>query len=422
MPSLREYTLLKNMMDSADSVKADQPGLDISFGWDSKIASEQQGDLSKSEQGKCAKSDQYFSCYDDVEVHRLMLQDKPRTDAYKEAILANKHLFKDKVVMDVGAGTGILSLFAMKAGARKVYAVEASPLADVLKEIVELNDKEGVIQVIHGKAEELDLPEDEKVDVMISEWMGFYLLHESMLDSVILARERHLQDDGIMFPSHATLLAAPVQMDQFYKERFGGWEDVYGFDMTPMAQKAVEARLAGGQPEIMSLSKEQLLSDEVIMSEEFDLKWVTLDEVKAVNDRKFVSITKPGNFHGLAVWFRVKFKPDIYEGEYEEELTPVVLCTGPGSPETHWKQTVIVLPRAEVEVEEDEVVGWEMNMVQNVDNPRHYNLGLSLLDPAEDEHPMPCGCKMVKCALYAALLEKEEADFEEMSLEQSKTS
>ena len=69
--------------------------------------------------------------------------------------------------MDVGAGTGILSLFAMKAGARKVYAVEASPMADVLKEIVELNDEKGVISVIHGKAEDVDLPEGEKVNIRI---------------------------------------------------------------------------------------------------------------------------------------------------------------------------------------------------------------------------------------------------------------
>ena len=62
----------------------------------------------------------YFSSYDDVEVHRLMIRDKARTDAYQAAITENAHYFKDKIVMDVGAGTGILSLFAMKAGAKKV--------------------------------------------------------------------------------------------------------------------------------------------------------------------------------------------------------------------------------------------------------------------------------------------------------------
>ena len=48
------------------------------------------------------------------------------------------------------------------------------------------------------------------------------------------------------------------------------------------------------------------------------------------------------------------------------------------------------------------------------DNPRNYQLGLSLLDPASDEHPMPCACKLARCALYAALLQKEEEDLEDL--------
>ena len=158
--------------------------------------------------------EQYFTAYDDVSVHRLMVRDAARTEAYRRAVLENSHLFKDKVVMDVGAGTGVLSLFAKQAGAKKVYAVEASGMTAVLKEIVELNDEEGVIEVVEGRAEEVDIG-NAKVDIMISEWMGFYLLHESMLDSVILARDKHLDEDGIMFPSHATIYAAPVQMDEW---------------------------------------------------------------------------------------------------------------------------------------------------------------------------------------------------------------
>ena len=111
--------------------------------------------------------DEYFTSYDSVEVHRLMIKDKARTDAYQDAILKNPDYFKDKIVMDIGAGTGILSLFAKKAGAKKVFAVEASPLVDVLKEIVELNDEEGVIEEVHGRAEEVGL--GTRVDTIISE-------------------------------------------------------------------------------------------------------------------------------------------------------------------------------------------------------------------------------------------------------------
>lgn len=76
-----------------------------------------------------------------------MLDDHPRTDAYRKAILENKSYFKDKIVMDVGCGTGILSIFCAQAGAKKVYAVEASKLANLAKEVIKENKFEEIIEV-----------------------------------------------------------------------------------------------------------------------------------------------------------------------------------------------------------------------------------------------------------------------------------
>jgi predicted RNA methylase len=76
-----------------------------------------------------------------------MLEDDPRTSAYKNAIMNNKPFFKDKIVMDVGCGTGILSIFCAQAGAKVVYAVEASDVANLAKEIVKENKYEDIIQV-----------------------------------------------------------------------------------------------------------------------------------------------------------------------------------------------------------------------------------------------------------------------------------
>lgn len=76
-----------------------------------------------------------------------MLEDEPRNLAYKKAILGNKCYFKDKIVMDVGCGTGILSVFCAQADAKKVYAVEASNLANLAREIVKENGFENVIEV-----------------------------------------------------------------------------------------------------------------------------------------------------------------------------------------------------------------------------------------------------------------------------------
>jgi len=401
MAGLREMVLMKET-----ATKGVQNGL--------PHAMEEQCPQLVPAEDKTNSTDEYFTSYNDVEVHRLMIHDQARTTAYQKAVLENSHIFKDKTVMDIGAGTGILSLFAKQAGAKKVFAVEASPLVDVLKEIIELNDKDKVIEVIHGKAEDIKLENDAKVDIIISEWMGFYLLHESMLDSVILARDKHLVDDGIMLPSHARILAAPVQLDNWVGEQFSCWGQVYGFDMTPMAQRAMEVRIERGQPEVMAVTQDNLLSEPVLVTE-LDMRWVEKDEVIKVEDKKFLSITKTGNFHGLAVWFDVSFNPMIYEDEYEKPFVNAELKTGPCDPETHWKQTVLVVPGnlAEGEVEEDEIVGWNLTMTQSIANTRQYSLALEILDPSSEEHPVPCDCRMGKCALMKALLEKEDRDLED---------
>lgn len=126
-----------------------------------------------------------------------MLRDGPRVSKYREAIMSSKSLLKDKIVMDVGCGTGILSLFCAQAGARHVYAVEASKgIYELAKAIVAANRLDDKITLIHSEVEKIDKLPVDRVDVIVSEWMGFYLLHESMLASVIYARDRWLHENG----------------------------------------------------------------------------------------------------------------------------------------------------------------------------------------------------------------------------------
>lgn len=69
--------------------------------------------------------DYYFDSYSHFGIHEEMLKDEVRTLTYRDSILKNRHLFKGKVVLDIGCGTGILSMFAAKAGAARVIGVRA---------------------------------------------------------------------------------------------------------------------------------------------------------------------------------------------------------------------------------------------------------------------------------------------------------
>ena len=95
--------------------------------------------------------DYYYDSYAHYGIHEEMLKDEVRTATYQRAILENRHLFKDKVVVDVGCGTGILSLFAAKAGAAKVYALECSNIVEYTKKIVAINKFDHIITIVKGE-------------------------------------------------------------------------------------------------------------------------------------------------------------------------------------------------------------------------------------------------------------------------------
>jgi protein arginine N-methyltransferase 1 len=168
-----------------------------------------------------------------------MLKDEVRTRTYQMAILNNKHLFENKIVLDVGCGTGILSMFAVQAGAAHVYAVDCSSIIEQAKKIVEDNGMSNKITLIQGKMEEIELPVP-KVDLIVSEWMGYFLLYESMLNTVLYARDKWLTPNGIIFPDKAVMYLCAVEDEQMKYERIDFWENVYGFDMSALRSVALK--------------------------------------------------------------------------------------------------------------------------------------------------------------------------------------
>lgn len=146
-----------------------------------------------------------------------------RTVSYRDAILKNVENFRGKKVLDLGCGTSILSMFAAKAEAEKVYGIDQSEIVykamDIVRYFCSLlgvfmfiyvyfmyraNNLQERIHLIKGRIEETELPV-QKVDILISEWMGYFLLFEGMLDSFIYARDNHLKEGGLLLPNRCNI-------------------------------------------------------------------------------------------------------------------------------------------------------------------------------------------------------------------------
>ncbi|VVC43873.1 Protein arginine N-methyltransferase,S-adenosyl-L-methionine-dependent methyltransferase [Cinara cedri] len=327
----------------------------------------------------------YFSSYEDLEVHKLMIQDSPRTEAYKNAILSNRILFEGKVVLEVGAGTGILSIFCAQAKASKVYAVEASKVSEIARKLVDENHFSNIIEVVYSKVEDITLPC--QVDIIVSEWMGFYMLHEGMLDSVLVARDKFLKPDGIMFPSHCMLYASPCSLPDLYSD----WDNIFGVKMRSFAQSLRGLYL--NRPKIMSIKLENILAQDINPMVELDLRHCQTQQLEEIIVKNYLTvIDKNGIYQGVCFWFDVQFLNKDNK-----------LSTSPGAPQTHWKQTIIVLP-TQMEVEEGDAVMFNVQFKRSSQNSRHYSINLEMLNAAQESHPNPCCCNQTKCKIIRTFL------------------
>lgn len=299
----------------------------------------------------------YFSSYDHFSIHEEMLKDTARTLSYRSAMYKNKELFKDKIVLDVGCGTGILSMFAVKAGAKHVYSVDMSSIIVKAKEIVSLNGLDDKITLIQGKLEDIQLPV-EKVDIIISEWMGYFLLFESMLDTVLYARDKYLEKDGLIFPDKCSMYIAGIEDGHYKNEKIHFWEDVYGFDYSPFIKAAME------EPLVDTVENNSLITTPSKFFE-FDIKKVKKEELAFKKNFSLKAIDSD-LCHAYIVWFDCEFPGK----------DKVTLYTGPMKPYTHWKQTVFYMDSV-LDLKKGDKINGSILSKPNATNPREIDIEIA---------------------------------------------
>ena len=269
----------------------------------------------------------YWDSYSHFGIHEEMIKDEVRTQSYMNAIEQNQHLFKGKIVLDVGCGTGILSLFAARAGAAKVYAVECSNIVTMCRQIVKDNNYEDIIEVIQGKMEDVQLPV-QHVDIIISEWMGYFLLYESMLETVLYARDKYLNPGtGIIMPDKAILYCGAIEDGDYRRNKIDFWGNVYGFNMNCIKDIALT------EPLVDTVDPKSVISNiQPLIS--LDLYKCTADDTMKFNTNIRLKFSKNDFCHALVTYFECAFT-SVHK--------PIVFSTGPHAKYTHWKQTVFYL-------------------------------------------------------------------------------
>ena len=269
--------------------------------------------------------------YAEFEVHRTMIRDCVRTEAFRSAIASIVR--PGDIVLDVGAGSGILSVFAAQAGAARVYAVEETTIAVLAQELAAANGVAEIVQVIQGDVMAIEPPE--RVDVIVSEWLGGFGIDEGMLVPVIAARDRWLKPGGVMIPRSVTAWAALVN-DRYLEEMVDFLRDnPYGLELEELIEKTVNEISYSGSFRHLAAGDRRSEPGRLWTT---DADLITLEQAQAPHEAEvLLPVHDHGTANALALWFSAELAPDIS------------ISVGPGDPPTHWGMTTAPL-RAPVDL------------------------------------------------------------------------
>ncbi len=244
-----------------------------------------------------------------IEYHRTLIADRVRNEAFEAAL---RTVIKKGVttVADIGTGTGLLALMAVKLGAREVYLYEAAEVAGVAAKVLKANGARNCHLIPCHSTEMVDPP---KVDVVVSETLGNYALEEHIIETLADAKKRFLKPAGVLIPRRLEQFVAPVISGRVQAE-FDAW-DTTGFDLS------VAKAMSLNNIYVRTFVAKELLETK---------PWDTIDlGTDGRSARKGEATWKPKaatTVYGFATWWSAELVPGI------------VLSTAPEAPRTHWEQ------------------------------------------------------------------------------------
>lgn len=255
-----------------------------------------------------------------------MALDAVRNEAYGQAL--QQVVGPDSVVLDLGAGTGVHGLMAARLGARRVYLVEQEDMIAIADENVRANGLQDIVRSLHGRIEDVELPE--RVDVIVSVLTGNFLLTEDLLPSLFQARDRYLKPGGTLLPSAAVMEVTPVSAPLLHDKEVACWSaPQYGVDLGP-------ARLYAANTVFFPRRDLEGTRDLAVPTALSTIDFHRSDYAPLKADAT-VTITESGLCHGWVGWFSMK-------------LADRWLSTSPRASRTHWSPAFLPLdPPVQIE-------------------------------------------------------------------------
>lgn len=265
-------------------------------------------------------------------IHATMLNDRARTDGFVRGI---REVVKEgDVVLDIGTGSGILAITAARAGARHVYAVEASTIADAAQATIDATEVADKITLIRGWSTKIDLPE--KADVLVSEIIGNDPFDENVLAVFSDAHKRHLHPGARIVPGKIRVFALLVMIPGSFlvnktvrPDDLRNWKSWYGVDFSALATGSVPN---GGA---LIWVDDKRGRDITVIGEPLLLTEVDLTAITSRTVKNTVTATASAPFNGLLLYF-------------ELQLGSSWMTNRPAVPEraVHWPNPVWYLPEA----------------------------------------------------------------------------
>ena len=268
-----------------------------------------------------------------IEFHRQMLGDRVRNQAFHDAL--KKVIRPGMTLTDIGAGTGVLSFFARKLGAKACYLYEHGEILQIAKKIAKENGIDGCHFLARHSSEE---KKPVRTDIVVSETLGNFALEEHLIENMEDAK-RFLKPGGILIPGTLEQYVAPVTSDRIYKE-LALWDRVgFGIDFASAREITFQNIY------VRTIHPDELFADAI---RRWDVINFSQTNKSICQASEIWMCDRDVTFFGFALWWKTELVPGV------------MLSSAPGDPPTHWEQIFMPVPQP-MEMKKGESVQWSIH-------------------------------------------------------------